>query len=292
MIQISVIIPTYNRAEVLDRNLRLLSVQTLPRREYEVIVVDDGSTDETPRLLAEWQTKELLDLKVLTQKNSGQGSARNAALELATGRQVLFLGDDMLPTPGLLEAHLRFHIHNPERQAACLGRVVWHPEITVTPYMHWLTGESGFLARGAQFRFHDLVAGQQTDFWRFYTANLSLKREFLGGDRFCTDFGAGWGYEDAELGLRLTKRGLRLLYWPEALVQHYHPMTPEQLTARMHSAGQQAVRMQRLHPEVPLLPRGAKLLLQWLAARLLPFTYYRQAKRAFLAGLDAASKNS
>lgn len=245
---------------------------------FEVIVINDGSTDDTPRVLQEWQEKGVLNLRVFHQENRGAGSARNQGIRVASGELLVFLGDDMLPTPGCLEAHFRFHIHNPELTCVALGRVEWSPTIPVTPFMHWLTQS------GVQFKFHDLKKGQTTDFRRFYTANISLKRTFLGADLFDERF-HGWGFEDTELGYRLQERGMKLVYAPDILVHHYHPMTDQGFFDRMRSGGRNAVLFEKLHPTVRLIPRGVKRLLQLIYINLCPWTYYAKAKKGFFAGV-------
>jgi glycosyltransferase involved in cell wall biosynthesis len=282
---LSIIIPTYNRYETLKRNLNLLAAQTIAMAEFEVIVIDDGSSDETPRFLADFAQRSPYTLKVITQKNSGQGVARNAGIEIASGEIIIFLGDDMLTNPNFLEAHLRFHVTHPENGEAALGLVAWHPEIKPTHFMRWLT------TSGIQFKFNDLRRGKPTDFHRFYTSNISLKREFLGNERFDSSF-HGWGFEDTELGYRLQQRGLRLIFWPEAVAQHLHFITPDNLASRQFAAGKNAFRFAQLHPEAEILPVGKKLFLQKLIALLLPFTYYGKAKKAYLAGIAAAKQET
>lgn len=276
--KLSVIIPTFNRADVLRRNLNLLAVQTVSKDQFEVIVVNDGSLDGTSRVLNEWQAKNELSLKVIQQNNSGQGVARNSAIEKAQGEILLFLGDDMLPKSDLLEKHLFFHEINPAPEKAALGLVLWHPEIKVTSFMRWLTSS------GVQFKFDDLKDGDSVDFRRFYTSNISLKRSFLGAERFDPDF-SGWGFEDAELGYRLQQKGLKLIFLAEAVVQHFHEIDKSSLSERQKMAGKNAVLFQKKHPEAKILPKGIKLVLQKIIATLLPFTFYGQAKKAFLKGI-------
>lgn len=248
-----------------------------------MIVVDDGSRDETPRLLREFVDKHVLDLKVFTQNNAGQGVARNLGIERSGGEILLFLGDDMLPKPDLLERHYRFHSANLEKERSALGKVTWHPEIRVSRFMRWLTHS------GVQFKFHDLSHGEQTDFWRFYTANISIKRELLGRERFDQDF-SGWGFEDAELGYRLQEKGMELIYLPAALAEHFHKIDATSLFERQFAAGKNAVLFQKKHPEEAILPTGAKLFVQKLIAIALPFTFYARAKKAFLAGVAAGKR--
>jgi glycosyltransferase involved in cell wall biosynthesis len=282
---ISIIIPTYNRYETLKRNLNLLAAQTISMEEFEVIVVDDGSSDETPRFLTEFAQRSPYALQVITQKNSGQGVARNAGIEKATGEILLFLGDDMLTNPDFLSQHLRFHTANPEKEKVCLGLVAWHPEIKPTHFMRWL------ITSGVQFKFSDLHRGKPADFHYFYTSNLSLKREFLGSERFDSSF-HGWGFEDTELGYRLQQKGMQLIFHPEAVALHLHEITPDNLAERQFAAGKNAFRFAQLHPEAGILPSGLKLSLQKTFALLLPFTYYGKAKKAFLAGIAAARQET
>ncbi|MCK5471786.1 glycosyltransferase family 2 protein [Candidatus Gracilibacteria bacterium] len=277
----SVIIPTFNRAEILRRNLNLLATQTFD--DFEVVVIDDGSTDETLRLLREFEKKVEFPLRFLTQKNSGQGVARNQGIKISAGEILLFLGDDMLPLPNLLEKHAEFHDSHPADNFACFGLVRWHPEIRISKFMKWLERS------GVQFKFQDLKENSETDFWRFYTANISLKKSFLGKERFNENF-SGWGFEDAEIGLRLQKKGMKLLFSPEAIAQHFHKISAGSLADRQLAAGRNAVKFQKLHPEISILPRGGKLLAQKIIASLLPFTFYGKAKRAFLRGIAEANR--
>ncbi len=277
--KISVVIPTFNRADILRRTLNLLATQNFT--DFEVVVVDDGSTDSTPRLLAEFQKKVDFPLHFFTQKNSGAAAARNLALQKVSGEIILFLGDDTLPRNNLLAVHADFHQKFPAPNFACLGFVKWHPEIRVSRFMRWLEKS------GAQFKFHDLKKNSEIDFWRFYTSNLSLKKSFLGAERFSEKF-SGWGFEDAELGFRLQKKGLKLLFEPDAVVEHFHEISAESLEKRQFAAGKNLFLFQKLHPEIKILPRGFKLFAQKIAATFLPFTFYGRAKKFFLRGIASA----
>ena len=248
--------------------------------DFEVIVVDDGSEDSTSRLLKEFSRKVKFSLKALSQKNSGQGIARNRGIEIASGEILLFLGDDMIPANNLLEKHAEFHKIHLLENFICLGLVRWHPEIRISKFMKWLEKS------GVQFKFHDLQKNSEADFWRFYTSNISLKKSFLRDEKF-----SGWGFEDAELGLRLQKKGMKLLFNPEAVVQHFHEISVNSLEKRQFAAGKNAFRFQQLHPEIRILPRGFKLLAQKILTTL-PFTFYSKAKRAYLRGIAEAQQGS
>ncbi|NOH01796.1 MAG: glycosyltransferase family 2 protein [Chloroflexi bacterium] len=107
MMEASVIIPTYNRAGKLRRCLQALAGQTHPAADFEVLVVVDGSTDDTLEMLAALQTP--FRLRVIPQSNAGQCAALNRGAAEAHGRICIFLDDDITVTPRFLEEHLRPH---------------------------------------------------------------------------------------------------------------------------------------------------------------------------------------
>ncbi|MDR2934256.1 MAG: glycosyltransferase [Candidatus Adiutrix sp.] len=108
---VSVIIPTFNRAWSLGRAID--SVLAQDYRPLELIVVDDGSTDETSRLLAPLAAKGRL--RLLGQPNRGVSAARNAGLAAAQGSLLAFLDSDDEWLPGKLEAQVEFLEHHPEQ---------------------------------------------------------------------------------------------------------------------------------------------------------------------------------
>jgi GT2 family glycosyltransferase len=128
------------------------------------------------------------------------------------------MGDDILATPGMLQAHVDRHAAHGEEAYGTLGHVTWSPEIEITPFMRWL--EAG----GPQFhywRIDDPLAVDPHQF--FYTANVSVRRSFLIDNdlRFDEDFSKA-ACEDTELGHRMRAKGLRLEYLPEAVGYHEH----------------------------------------------------------------------
>lgn len=236
--------------------LKALEKQTLPSKDFEVIVVDDGSGDETPELLGKIQKRGALDLHFFVQKNAGQGVARNKGLANAKGENVLFLGDDIIATPQLLEAHEKRHSDHPEENAGVLGFVAWHPNLKLTPVMRWMVNGSSIFGKfgGHQFAYEKLERGEKPDFNFFYTCNISLKRSFLGKNPFDEAFGK-YGWEDIELGYRLQKeKNMRLFYEPKAVGYHYHPMDEENLKKRMEMVGRSAHLIDERYPELKKVP--------------------------------------
>lgn len=306
----SVVIPTYNRSDKLDRCLGALAHQIFPHDAYEVVVVDDGSTDAAlPAVLEKWNRR--LSLRFFHQKNQGQGIARNVGIKHATGDIVVFLGDDSIVTPLFLHHHDLLHKKHAGAQfpVGVLGKTVWDPGLPHTPFMDWVTNGSSIFGRfgGHQFAYEKLDRGASPDFNFFYTSNLSIPRALLKKEHFDPDF-KKYGWEDIELGYRLEKKyGLKLFYAPKALAYHDHLLTEETLVPRMEAIGRSAVFFHSKHPALKKVPTGLKywifcMLASWpslvffrLVRLFVPrygrdFYYYALSKKAFLKGLHAAQK--
>jgi glycosyltransferase involved in cell wall biosynthesis len=206
----SVIIPTYNRHEVLRRCLDALAAQTVPAGSFEVIIADDGSTDGTEAMVATWAAGATLPVRYFHQRNAGANAARNAAIRLANAPILLIINDDTIAVPGLLAAHLVMHGAYPGEAVCVLGRMTISPELRPSLF--------AALHHDASFR---QFAGRTELGWdAFFTCNLSVKRDFLLRHGLF-DEALRW-HEDIELGERLVRHGLRLLYCPEALGLHHH----------------------------------------------------------------------
>ncbi len=295
---LSVNIPTYKRSDILRECLEALEQQTLPLKDFEVIVVDDGSRDQTTEVVERFQKKGLLQLSYLFQENQGQGIARNHAVEKAKGDIVVLIGDDIIVVPTFLQDHLRGHLRHSLESDAVLGLTQWHPKLTLNPFMRWMTNGSALFGRfgGHQFAYEKLEGKTEADFNFFYTSNLSLKRRLLEKYPFDPSF-SGYGWEDIELGYRLKKReSLRLYYEPRALGYHDHPMNEQSLAPRMRAIGRSAWIFHRKYPELRKVPSGLKKMIFHLiasrpvvaVARLFgsDFYYYVLSKKFFLEGLD------
>lgn len=156
-------------------------------------------------------------MRVLVQEHAGPGVARNLAARAGGRPLLLFLGDDMVPTPALVERHLARHEVDPAPEAAVLGHVRWHPDVARSRLTRWLEWS------GAQFDYRALArgGGEEAGFGRFYSCNVSIKRKlFLAAGGFDPDF--EFDYEDLDLGWRLHEQGMRLLYEPGAVALHLH----------------------------------------------------------------------
>ncbi|MDQ1704176.1 MAG: hypothetical protein QOF18_542 [Frankiaceae bacterium] len=243
--ELSVVVPTYRRPDLLRQCLDALAAQDVERSRFEVVVVDDGSQDDTTAVLA-----AASDVVGLTQPaNAGPAAARNRGIEASRGRLVLFLDDDIAAAPDLVSTHLALHAAaGGDPQLGVLGRVDWHPSLTVTPFMHWLDRS------GLQFAYETWLREGPIDppYAAFYTANLSMPRSLLvdaGGfdERF--PYAA---FEDIELAYRLTARGFRMDYRPAAQAFHTRAMAPADFTMRMERVGESAELLRAAAPDFPL----------------------------------------
>jgi hypothetical protein len=249
---LSVVIPTRDRRAALAETLDALAGQQVDE-EVEIVVVDNGCTDDTAAMLAE------RPVRVVREPKPGPAAARNRGVESARAPLVLFLGDDVAPAQrDLLARHLALHARRPEATYAVLGRVTWRPDRPVTPFMHWL--ENG----GPQFAFTRLAPGPVSA-GHLYTPHVSFKRSLLLAHPFDERFPFA-AAEDTELGVRLQRAGLELDYHPELLGHHDHPTTVEQAVGRMRRVGASARLLEQLQPGAGVLPGPAP---HWRAYPLL-----------------------
>jgi len=293
----SVVIPTFRRPETLFPVLDALAAQITPP-EFEVVVVDDGSGDDTPRRLAAYRPP--YPFRFFSQSNSGPATARNRGVREARNRVVLFLGDDTVPEPGLLAVHAGAHTETRPYPIAVLGYTTWPLGLKVSPFLHHIN------EYGLQFGYGLISDPDRVPFNFFYTSNVSLPRDLLvEAGLFDTSFPhAAW--EDIEVAYRLMQRGMRMLYRPGAVARHHHDITFASFRRRQEKAGEAAAIFYRKHPElgdflaVPLarslpakpglalrlLPRWAALAergelpgARWALDRVLRDDYLRGLKR-------------
>ena len=192
---ISVIIPTHNRAKSLGHVLEKLSAQQADVPGLEVVVVDDGSTDGTQAFLAarDWA----LDLRVLSQEQSGVAVARNFGARMARSPLLIFIDDDVAPAPGFLAAHYETHQQTPD--CVSIGRLAPSDDPSANPPGWWRWLEWQFDKQYAEIERGE----RELHGISLYSGNFSVPTALfwqVGGFdetvRYC---------EDAELGLRLEQ---------------------------------------------------------------------------------------
>jgi len=257
----SVLICTYNRANLLHKTLEGLRAQTLNQAQFEVVIVDDGSSDETAAVVESFRGS--FPSRYAYQRNAGLASARNHALFLATGETALFLDDDDLPAPTLLEQHVRTHRAFPEKNFAVLGHTRLDASIAHDPVMSFVTEVGKFL-----FSYPDLTDGDVLGFAHFWGGRSSCKRSFL------LEYGVfnpvfRFGCEDIELAFRLSKHNFKVVYNSRAVTTMIRPFSFEQFCDRLEKQGRSNYVFSRLHSdaEVQKWTETPAALSEWDAIR-------------------------
>jgi GT2 family glycosyltransferase/glycosyltransferase involved in cell wall biosynthesis len=240
--QLSVIIPTYNRAQTLQLALAALSFQTLPTCHYEVLVIDDGSTDGTEAVC---RTKRFPfgEIRYVRKENGGAGSARAAGVEAARGKILLLMNDDTIGAPTLLAEHIGVHRRHAREHWAILGSFIATEECNRHALSLWLQRSTFLFPQNA------LQPGQLCDAAYFITCNLSVaRRAVVDAGSFDPAFRVG---EDTELGIRLAAKGYRVKYHPSAWAWHEHAqVTTEDLLRRARTYGPVHVALFEKHPKL------------------------------------------
>ena len=240
-LEISALLTTHNRAHLLPRVLGGLAQQSLDRTRFEIIAIDDGSSDATPHVLAAWANR--LPLRILRQKPAGLAAAKNLGVFAARSPIVVFLDDDDVAEPDLLFAHLAAHLAEPDPAVAVLGYTLLAPEISELPLMRHVTEVGKQL-----FDYTWMQPGQVLDHTAFWGGRSSCKRSLLvRHGAFHPDF--RFGCEDIELGWRLARHGLRVVYEPRARAMMIRALTFDQFCARSYRQGRSQHRFASLHPD-------------------------------------------
>ena len=224
---VSVVIPTYNRRPILEKCLVALECQQIsasPVDRYEVVVVDDGSTDGTPDWLRQ-NADRFPHVRLIEQSHGGPAEGRNRGVDHALGDVIVFIDSDLVVTPVFLASH-----------AETLQR-------------HWkATGDRlcftyGAVINTANFEQPTAERHKLRDLsWAYFaTGNVAIDRSVLErSGLFDTGFRL-YGWEDLELGERLRRMNVRLLKCPEAVGYHWHPaLSLDQIPRLIEVEGERA----------------------------------------------------
>ncbi len=252
--EISLILPTFNRGEIMERTVESFAA-CAQRVSAEIIIVDDGSSDDTPARLKRLASKHAI-IRYERVPNAGPARARNLAASTARGDVLLFVGDDVAPIDDrFIENHLVAHRRIASASVAVLGKITW-PNMNDFPtsfVMFHVQGDGQ-----QQFGYKYLEPYASYDWRFFYSSNASVKRTIIGDwmrDGYDPDFSLA-AFEDPELGLRLTKKfralgdDFKVLYIPTATLEHYHQYDVESFIRRQSSCGMMARVFLDKHPEM------------------------------------------
>jgi cellulose synthase/poly-beta-1,6-N-acetylglucosamine synthase-like glycosyltransferase len=231
----SIILPfAAPHAHCLERCVRSLAAQTIPRSEYEVILVNaegDSGVDSIAKAIEDDAPKNF-NFHYFKISKRGRAAARNHGVKKSRGNVLLLYATDFIATPLLLEQHLTLHEKNSDARVVGIGPSVFHPKLEITPFMRWLE-ESGALF-GTSFSSPDTRTPENF----FYGGNTSIKRHFLEEVGSFDERLPYHAVDDFEMGSRLFKRGMKSVYLPRALAYHDHQVSFMERRTAMKEAGE------------------------------------------------------
>jgi GT2 family glycosyltransferase len=221
---------TYNRAQLLERVLDACFEQTVAADAYEVVLVNDGSTDSTLDVIARARLRATCRFEVIDQPNSGLAKGRNAGIARATGERIIFIDDDVLPLPNFVEEHLRSHDAHPK--AIVRGGAINVESFDDLPPPVWkLKDYSGNY---------------------FWTTNVSVPLTTIRAIGGFNESFSEYGWEDIDVGLRLRFGGVKAVFNPKALVYHWKPAPRggdvEKMIRQARAQARTAVQLAQIHP--------------------------------------------
>ena len=127
---VSIVIPAHNRKDILIRTLQAYASQSAKQHIFEILVIDDGSTDGTSESVQSYAAGSPIPIRYFYQHNHGATKARNLGIAQAQGNLILFGHDDVIPGEGYLSQHVSWHQKYPDPHVAILGYVDWPPKCT------------------------------------------------------------------------------------------------------------------------------------------------------------------
>jgi glycosyltransferase involved in cell wall biosynthesis len=289
---ISIIIPTYNRRDLLQRGLEALARQRALNFSYEVLVCDDGSTDGTQTMCLEMAKHYPVPLRLVGLPHvGGPSAARNEGTSAAEAPIVVYMDDDIVPDEDFVLRHLEFHHNQPGESVVAIGELY-------TPRHE----RSNPMTLFSEFPYEHIRSEDKLGFMFFWTGNMSLKRGFMlqhGLFRFKDPVnGETLYFEDIECGYRLMSHGLEIRFLPEARGEHYPTLRPERVAAKGYGTGKGHFKVSQVIPDVAVPVRFGVLTWRIGLRRWLLLAAKRVAFRAIdnplthrlLIGMGAAGK--
>lgn len=227
--KVSVVIPAYNAARTIGEAVAHSLSQTKGSLQVELIVVDDGSTDDTAAVA------ESAGATVIRQRNAGPAAARNRGWESATGTFICFTDSDCIPTAGWLENLLDGFTDSQ------VGAVAGSYEIA---------NPSSWLARWVQQEVMERHKRMPSFIRAFGSYNVAIPRHVLqatGG--FDPVYRRASG-EDNDLSYRIIKKGWRIAFRPQAKVAHFHPEKLWRYFMEQYRHGFWRAKLYKAHPDM------------------------------------------
>lgn len=223
----SVVIPVYNQWNSLKRVLLAFSQQSIPKSDFEIIIIDDGSSDDVLLESSEsLSQKYLINIVLYHQSNCGRASARNAGIRLALNNNIIFCDADRVPCNEFVKYHLDSHI---EENCVVIGNQfdLFYKNIDslFTDYIHWdiikrFSKKPNYFSRICMIYESCKCVATNLRWMSFLVGNSSVsKKKLIETGVFDENF-SEWGFEHFELGLRLQYNGAK--FFVNELAANYH----------------------------------------------------------------------
>ncbi len=248
--EVSIIIPTYNRPQILQRTLDCLEKQSAAF-PHEVIVVDDCSNAPLPDLgfgkgkRANWKL-------LRNEKNLGRAATRNRGIRESRGEYILMIDDDIWASPRLLQAH--YEAQKRIGGGVIIGNMLISDtvinDIWNNYYRSWILNlheQMKIQKDGLPYNF-------------FFTGNVSIPKSVLEKVGLFDETFKSYSSEDTELGYRLSKAKIKMVYESEACAEHFNQETLDSILRKRELWGQSALVLARKHPELASVLSVAGLL--------------------------------
>jgi len=239
-LKVSVIIPTYNRKDELEKLLHSLNNQTLPPSQFEIIIVDDGSSDGTEEWLMKHKDQYSIEIFLYAQVHEGTGAARNLGMEKARGDIFAFIDTDCVAHPEWLE-HLMKPFHAEKVGAVGGSEVINDKDPLLMRCFHYLM-TSPLTTGGLRGKRGRRLA-------HFYPRGFSMaisRKAYYSTKKFRKIFHAY--ADDIELSYLIKRKGYDLIYQDSAKVYHRRRSTLIQFVKQTFHMGKARITLARLHP--------------------------------------------
>jgi len=225
-LKVSIVIPTYNRKNELRKLLDALNSEDYPFRNFEVIVVDDGSSDGTGEFIESYASHINL-VTIVHKENMGSAASRNDGVRTAVNEIVLFLDDDLVPSRGIIRNHIE---HHSKSNCAVIGNIKYRETFSTRWVSRYLS------TRGT----HKIKPDERIPFKCFWTSNTSIRKEHLLKVGLFDEQFKGAGGEDTEIAYRLEKVGIQFVFADNALCYH-KPVSLSELIKKQESFAKNAL---------------------------------------------------
>jgi glycosyltransferase involved in cell wall biosynthesis len=238
----SIIIAVYNRSELLSQVLSALAKQTYTINKFEVVIVDDGSTENIELFIKKFNIP--FNLKFIkNNQNRGRAVARNIGINNASSDLIIFLDSDMIAVPELVEKHIEYHKKN--ENAVGIGNIITSPTVNPTALSKY------YDIKGV----HKCKAGDRIPYRYFVSGNSSVRKKVLLDVGLFDENFVAYGGEDLELAYRLHKiKNVEFGYIESAISYHLDVSSIEKNCERMYEFGRTSFPyLIKKHPELKTL---------------------------------------